>query len=210
MKEKRKKYVKAGMVIGIAAALVSMYAVVSIVQEELYEPQWREIARITPELLATGDYDPGAGVSGWLSTFLLDYTEDPATVLANNATDWSSAATAMGYVDTDNTDTDIEHSRAFYFVVRCRFNDTVKIGGNFDPSRTRVTLTVSGDETISAVAITGDDTTINVGGGRAVISQNDSGDDFIWINFVWDDDNDGYRILADGSLDWSLLIEAKY
>lgn len=202
-KERREKIVKAGAVIGIMVSLIFTFSVSVMIQEvNPFNPEpdvkWHEIARITPEMLVTGDYDPGAGVSGWLSMFLLDYAQDPATVLANNATDWSTAGTAFGYVDADAQTIDIAYGRPFYFVVRARFNDSVKDGGNFQDSRCRVNLTTTGDETISGVL------------GTAVVSQNDSSDDFIWINFYWDEGATGYEILMDGSIDWSIVIEARY
>ena len=207
MNERKKKFVKAGVALGIVFALVSVYFTVFWVEKEK-EPTWHKVAVITPEMLETGEYTGNpAGASGWLATFLLDYAENPTTVLANNNTDWSTASTAMGYVDADNQEKNIKSEDPFYFVVRCRFNDTVKSGGNFIGSRCRCTLTVSGDETISGVTQYGDQTGSSGGG---VVSQNSSSDDFIWINFYWDDNNDGYRITDDGSLDWSITIEAKY
>jgi len=126
---------------------------------------------------------------------------------AGNYDTWGNVS---GYVDADNhPSVDLASEDPFYFVVRCRFNSTVKDGADFVGSRCRVTLTVSGDETISAVAQTGDDDgSDNNGGGQ--VSRNDTGDDFIWINFWWDDNSDGYRITDDGSLTWSITIEAKY
>jgi len=166
--------------------------------------EWHTIAVVSPELLWLGEYDPGAGASGWLSTFCLDYGEVPETVLENNATDWSSDATAIGYVDADDTDTDLKSEDPFYFVVRCRFNDTVKDGASWNHSRVRCTLTVTGDEAIAGVA----EYNNSASDGDAVIS--DETTDFLFVNFWWDDGVDGYKITDDGSLDWSITIEAKY
>jgi len=209
MSGKKKNVIQAGVVIGVAVALLSVFYAVSIVNEPLLlsdeEAEWHVVDMITPELLITGENSLSGGDSGWLSTFILDYAEDPGTVLANNATDWSAAATARGYVDADDTDTDLASEDPGYFVVRCRFNDSVKDGSDFIGSRCRCTLTVSGDETISGVAQVGDSSD---GTGGGVVSQN--GTDYIYINFYWDDDSDGYRITDDGSLDWSITVEEKY
>jgi hypothetical protein len=59
-------------------------------------------------------------------------------------------------------------------------------------------LTVSGSETISNVL------------GVHAISRNNSADDFIWINFYWDDGVDGYRIINDGTLAWNITLMAKF
>lgn len=210
---------KLGTILGITIAVcVIISAIVTYLpsidiqnqeQNKKDDTEWHTVAMVNSYDFILGENAPGSGSSGWLSTFLLDYAQDPGTVLANNATDWSSDANTMGYVDTDDTDKDIVSEDPFYFVVRCRFNDTVKDGSDFMSSRCRCTLTVSGDETISGVAITGNDADV-ASGGRAVVSENNSADDYIWINFVWDDNSDGYQITDDGSLDWSITIEAKY
>lgn len=141
----------------------------------------------------------GSAESGWLSTFLLDYAEVAATVLAANATDWSTDATAMGYVDTDNTNDDIRSNDPFFFVVRARFNQTHAMDDAiFKNGSCACYLTVSGSETITNVL------------GVHAISRNNSADDFIWINFYWDDGVDGYRIINDGTLAWNITLMAKF
>ena len=63
--------------------------------------------------------------------------------------------------------------------------------------------------TISTVTIIGNNTANNTGGGYP--SSNDTSEEFIWINFFWDDNNDGYQITDDGTLTISLItIEARY
>jgi len=210
MKHDKVFCLKAGIVSGLVVLSVVVAMVgVSYLQQPVDERvlEWHTVGVITPELLITGENSLSAGDSGWFSTFILDYGEDPGTVLANNATDWSAAATARGYVDADDTDTDLASEDPGYFVVRCRFNDSVKDGSDFIGSRCRCTLTVAGDETIGGVAQVGDDDGTDNNGGGAV-SQN--GTDYIYINFWWDDNSDGYRITDDGTLTWSITIEAKY
>jgi len=149
--------------------------------------------------LVTGENNPGAGASGWLSMFLLDYGEDPTTVLANNATDWSAAGTAMGYVDADEFSEDIVSEDPFYFVIRCRFNDTAKDAGSWNWSRYRVILTVSGDETLNTNMSKVNCTGVNDANVSAAETN------WIFINFYWDDGVDGYRILDDGSITVSAI-----
>jgi len=164
--------------------------------------EWHKIATITPDNI--GDYDPGAGSSGWIETFCLDYGQDPDTVLANNATDWSGEATARGYVDGDGETIDLASEDPFYFVVGCRFNDDAKDGDTWNWSRFRVNLTVSGDETISAVGEYDNSST----NGDFVVSDTQS--DMLWGFFYWDDGDDGYRITDDGNINWAITIYAKY
>jgi len=214
IENKKNKYKKLGIISGTIIAMVTAVFVVTAmiginpvdINNDDKVLEWHVVSEVNSWDIV-GENSPGAGASGWLSTFCLDYGETPGTVLANNATDWSSSATARGYVDTDDTDTDLKSEDPFYFVVRARFNDSVKDGADFIGSRCRCTLTVSGDETISGVAQTGDDDgSDNNGGGE--VSQN--GTSYIWINFWWDDNSDGYRITDDGTLPWSITIEAKY
>ena len=216
MNKKRKEIIQAGMIGGVLTALV--FAVVGynaiVDNEDLLAglndkdvETWHTIAELNSYNFLLGENDPGGVASGWISTFCLDYAETPSTCLASNDTGagYSGWGNVSGYVDTDDTDTDLKSDDPFYFVVRCRFNDTVKDGSDFMGNRCKCVLTVSGDETITAVAHIGDNTN-NSGGG--VVSQN--GSDFIYINFYWDDNDDGYRITDDGSLDWSIVIKAKY
>jgi len=201
MNEKRKKFVKAGAIVAIMVSALVVAGYATMMKKE----KWHVVDVLTPKIIALGENTLTGDECGWLSTFLLDYDQTPGTVLAVNATDWSVNATAQGYIDADNQDMDIENNRPAYVVVRCRFNESVKVGSDFIGSRCRCTLTMSGDETISGVTQYGD---INDTTGGGVVSQN--GTSYIYINFYWDDNDDGYRILPDGNLDWSLVIEAKY
>jgi len=161
----------------------------------------------TVKLDTLGDYDPGAGSSGWLETFILDYGENPDTVLANNATDWSSEATARGYIDSDNAETDLEANNPGYFVVGCRFNNSAKNGTIWDYDRFRVNLTVGGSETISDRGELDNSTNDASNSGDAVVSATHA--NWIYIYFYWDDNNDGYSISSDGTLTWSISIYEK-
>lgn len=221
MNKKKDRDIKAGVMvgtIGIAVILLSAYAMVIYMDEKDMEKEkdddgltWEVVESISSDMLLTGEYSGNpAGASGWLATFQLNRSETPQTCLASNASGggYDSWGNVSGYVDADNAETDLASESGNYFVVRCRFNASVKDGADFIGSRCRVTLTVSGDETISAVAQTGDDDgTDNNGGG--VCSYNNTAGEFIYINFYWDDNVDGYRITDDGSLDWSILIEQK-
>ena len=221
LKNKKKLGIGLGVIGAVIVAVFVVFASTSIIPGDIKEKnipenidtdtdteEWHIVAQLDSDNLdALGEASPGSGASGWLSTFLLDYEQDPGTVLAVNGTDWSSDANTMGYVDTDDTNSDITSEDPFYFVVRARFNDNVKDGSDFIGSRCRCTLTVDGDETISGVAQLGDDTGADNNGGGCV-SQN--GTSYIYINFWWDDNSDGYRITDDGGLTWSITLEAKY
>ena len=154
--------------------------------------------------------EPGVDTGGFMSCFLLDYGADPATVLANNATDWNTTGgTTHGYADYDDWSGDAVSEDPFYVVVRACFNQSQAMGGGtWNASRCRVTITASGDETISQTVV-GNNTAETYGGG--IESDNNSAYTKLYINFYFDDNSDGYRILDDGSLIISLIkIEAKY
>lgn len=203
-KEKVKKIKNAGVHWGIMFCVILVVFMLGTrmmptpVLEQDDEGDWHIVCRVIDS--ATAEANPGTGASGWLATFQLNYTgSTPSTALTDNASGGYDAwGNVSGYVDSDNNDTDLPSEAGNYYVVRCRFNDTVKSGGNFMDDRCRVKLTVSGDETISDVA------------GTRVVSQNSSSDTYIWINFYWDDAGDGYRITDDGSMAWNITVYAKY
>jgi len=219
MKKEEKKKIGIGAGLTLGLVVISLMFVnsafvndIGIFKEKLQpEPEveeeriWQRIGGYNDPL---GENDPGAGTGGFMSIFWLDYEEDPATVLANNATDWSASGDVHAYEDTDGTTTDTVSEDPSYIVVRaCFTQDQAMSDGNWNGSRTRCTLTCSGDETISQV-IWGNGTAETYGGG--IESDNDSDFDKLYINFYFDDDSDGYRILDDGSIDWAVTLEAKH
>ena len=215
MIDKENKVIKAGVITSLIVAVVFASIGISVVNnhdngidipifDEGKDISWKVVAELDSYSFMLGENNPGNNAQGWLSTFCLDYAATPTSALANNAS-YDAWGNVSGFVDTDNTDTDLKSEDPFYFVVRCRFNDTVKDGSDFIGSRCRCILTVSGDETITGVAQVGDVTGASGGG---VVSQNGTG--YIYINFYWDDASDGYRITDDGSLAWNCTIEAKY
>ena len=205
---RRKAGITLGTTLGIVAVILIATSYSTVIEkaiEEIFDPpEWHDIARISSKdigLSPLGEASVSNNVSGWLAFFCLDYAETPGTCLASNASGggYDSWGNVSGYVDADDQETDLKSEDPFYFVARSQFNwsharnDTI-----FIDARCRIFLTVSGDETISNVA------------GTRVVSNNDSSDGCIHINFYWDDGADGYRIVDDGSLAWNLTIQAKY
>ena len=203
--EKRKAGIKWGLVSGIIIFCLVAYATFPrpILQED-DEGTWHVIWE--GNLAMAAENNPGAGVSGWLSTFCLDYAETPETCLQSNASggQYDTWGNVSGYVSTDDTDTDLASEDPFYFVVRCIFNDTVKDGGTWNFSRMRVRLNTTGDETVSLVYEYDNSTS----DGDAVVSSYIT--EYIWINFWWDDGVDGYRITDDGTINWWIQIEGRW
>lgn len=171
-----------------------------------YLDDWYVVQEISSEdifLGTVGDFAVPGGETGWVEGFHLDYAQVPETVLANNATDWSTSGDADGYVDADNAETDLASENGAYIVMLIVHNDTAKDGGTWNHSRFRCKLTVSGDETISAVYEYNNSGT----SGDAVVSAENGR---IWIFYWWDDGVDGYRITDDGSLVWAIVVEERY
>jgi len=193
--------VKAGVVIMI---VVTGLVLANTMNKEMIvkeEPIWQVIQKLSS---VGTEANPGSGVeSGWLSFFCLDYAEVPANTIGNsNATNgaYDAWGNVSGYQNTDDAEAmDLASEDPFYFVCRARFNKThCWDGAKFIDTRCSIRLTVSGDETISDVE------------GTRAVSYNNTGEDWIWINFYWDDESDGYRITDDGSLAWNVTISAKF
>ena len=213
MEKNNKK--KIGIGAGMTLGLIAVVMVVANMATNIVDPtemieketEWQTIYVWTP----TGENTPAAEAGGFMSCFLLDYGQDPATVLANNATDWDTAGggTVHGYADSDDWSEDSVSDDPFYVVVRARFTEAqAKAGANWNGSRCRCTITASGDETISQTVV-GNGTAETYGGG--IESDNNSDYNHLYINFYFDDNDDGYTILDDGSLTIdSIVIEAKY
>jgi len=217
MKERKEKTKNRKAGVPVKAGLVSAIIIISLVvaftvprpmvvfDEDTLE--WQVIWK--GNAASAAEADPGADESGWLATWCYDYAETPGD---DNATDgnydtWTT--NVSGYQSTDNAEAmDLASDDPFYFVVRCRFSD-VHCGdaGTLMSNRCRVALTVSGDETIDDVYLYGHDTDLAAGGGAFVCS-NDSA--WLYINFYWDDNSDGYRITDDGTLAWNITISAQF
>ena len=142
------------------------------------------------------------GNTSWLATLVLDYAEDPTVCLLSNATagNYDTWTNVSGYQNADNADPmDLPSEDPGYFVVRGVFNRTHCYDSTkFMDNRCSIRLTVSGDETISDVE------------GTRIVSYNETDGDYLYINYYWDDESDGYRIKDDGSLVWNITISAQF
>lgn len=208
--DKKIKYKKAGISWSIvtAVAIATLVVFANFPNIEVDDGEWHVIWE--GNLASAAENNPGAGVSGWMSTFQLDYAETPGTCLLSNATDgnYDTWGNVSGYVNADDTATDLASEDPAYFVVRCRFNESVcGDAGTLMKHRVRCSLNVTGDESIDNVALLGNDADV-AGGGGAFVSYNGSA--WLYVNFCWDDNSDGYRITDDGSMAWNITISAKY
>ena len=230
-KNKTKKFdiAKAGVVSGLLIAMVMggfiLFNAPGVVDKPLfaeplefgepleneneYEESWHTVAVWEPGLSPLGEATPSGG-SGFISIFLLDYDEDPST-LSVNSTDWEVSADVHAYADGDAFSEDCASEDPFYIVIRARFTKAVcydEGDSQFVGNRTKCTITFSGDES-DTITHYGNHTEGATGGG--ICSDNDSAGDALFVNFYYDDNDNGYRITDDGSLTISLIeISAKY
>lgn len=214
LKETNKK-VKASVPLktGLISAIIIVGLVVAftfpkpiLVQDE-DDLEWRVIWE--GNSASAAEADPGSAASGWLATWCYDYAETPSDDNATNGNYDTWTTNVSGYQHVDDAEAmDLASEDPFYFVVRCRFNDTnVGDAGTLMSNRCKVALTVSGDETISDVTIYGHDTNLAAGGGAFVCANNSN---WLYINFYWDDNSDGYKITDDGTLAWNITISAQF
>ena len=216
MKEKKEKTKKNKAGVPLKAGVISGIIIITllvaftfpkpmVVQDE--EGVWQVIWK--GNSASAAEADPGTDASGWLATWCYDYAETPSddNATAGNYDTWT--ANVSGYQNTDNAEAmDLASDDPFYFVVRCRFNATnCGDAGSLMSNRCWVALTVSGDETISDVVLYGHDTNLASGGGAFVCANNSN---WLYINFYWDDNSDGYRITDDGTLAWNITISAQF
>lgn len=174
------------------------------------EITWQPVMVVENGVVVLGEYPQTEDSSGWLSTFWLDYAENPAVRLGDNTTTNGSTGVRGYCEEDDSTNHDLKSEDPAYPVVRCKFNRTHLWDageGCFIGSRARVTLTMTGDETILRTIYCNNSADTEGGG---IESDNVTTNGSIYINFYWDDEVDGYRITDDGSLTWSIVIEAKY
>jgi len=227
-KTETKKYdiAKAGVISGLLIGLVIggfiLFNAPSIVDEPIVaEPlenknehmeSWHTVSVWNPDLTPLGEVaDPGGDGTGFASIFLLNYTDYTPGILGDNTTTWNNHAGVYAYADTDSFSNDTPSEAGFYIVVRARFTKAVCYDGSdsqFVGNRTKCTITFSGDES-DTITHYGNHTEGTTGGG--ICSDNDSGHASLWVNFYFEDNDDGYRLTDDGTLTVSLIeISAKY
>lgn len=151
-------------------------------------------------IVAVGEYNPGTGASGWVEIYAYPHTETGNTTYAENTSATLEAA-SLAYADTDGWSDDLVSETEFDIVVRCRFNKTnCGDGSDFDGSRTRVYINVSGDETVTAQQM------------WRVETANSSGYEFIYENFwINKSSGTGFQISDDGTITVDdIVIEAKF
>jgi len=213
MKKIENKYLKAGISVGVVIGVVFCVGIIigsnivdMVTPTVEKERRWQMVYIWTP--LAEGD--PGAGASGFLEVFFINHSASPTTCYDENSSTtlegWCTAA-GLGYNTTDDFYQEIASEVSFDIVVRCRFNKThVWESTKFIDSRADCQITTT------CTSWADGENDANTSATNRVVSRNNTGEDYIWINFVWNaDDNNGYQINDGATLTVTeIYIEAQY
>ena len=200
----KNKFKIGGIRVGIVSMLIIATFVISMMPHPTIEQtddgkSWHVLWEGSLADIARAEADPGSGASGILEVYIYPHDVDPGTTYAENTSATLETA-SLGYADADDTNIDIPHSTAFDIVVRVRGNKTHCWNGtDFIDSYLRVNIT-SADLSISALsAMTG------------VISENNSGKNYLWMNFYINGGGSGYSIIRDATAEITAIkFEAYY
>jgi hypothetical protein len=217
MNSKKVSIFKAGgliglLIIGFVAGMMYLPSMHDVIYQPKETTAWHLIQTVNP---LAAENDPGAGSSGFLEIFFTNHTASPNTAYNENTSAtieaWCVANMAgkTPYASADEFCTELEYGKLFDIVIRVRYNKTnAWDGAKFIHVNTRVNITLTGFGTAGMTNVT----------GSCVVTRNDTGDDYIWENWYWQDVDgalgDGYTILKGAA--WSsnkivmINIWAKY
>ena len=209
----KNKATKIGLLTGILCFAVSILIITSNINTSVEKIETEQcIYRWTPATASEGD--PGAGNSGFIEIFFMNISSADANGYGLNTSSthetWSDAnlpdATPNAWANADNFDiTYFNSETTFVILVRTRYNkahawETDHF--NAGDCDTQITVTCTDWAVGSNIA--------NVSGDQYV-TRNNTGDNYIWINYVWDNSGTGYQIADDSTLTVSeIYIEAKF
>jgi len=205
MSDKKKNGIRLGLVTFLVIGILLSYTYLNPVLVE-DEGSWQIVWQ--GSLAEAAEGDPGAGMSGFLEIILLNNSANDASDYARNSSatleGWATANMPgkTPYWNADNGRAEYETGKTFVFVVRCRYNKTnCWDGSKFIGANTRCNITVSGAVTVAAATA-----------GTRYESRNNTGENYIWENFVRDNGGAGYSV-AYGGVDITvsqIIIWAKY
>lgn len=201
---KRNKVVstRLGILLGIAAAFLLLAQSVYVYQDE--EDNWQ--LRVSN---AMAEYALAEGESGWLEIFLMPHDATPATTYAENNSA-TLEASALAYFDTDGWSTNTFPTEvSFDIVIRVRYNKThLWKTDKFIDSRGRVNLTVTANTGPADWAVGSDFSNAAM---TMVVTRNNTGENYIWMNCYLNNGGSGYQLADDGQLNFSApVIWAKF
>ena len=176
---KKKAGVSLGIISGLVITMMLVYSLSTTTTLEIVPTDDGKSWHIIFEgnLAQAAEADPGAGAGGILGVYFVNHSA-AYTYTANDSSTFETWATAagLGYANADDFNLEIDHSTDFNIVVRIRGNRTMcdnPAAAHVD-ANLRVNLSSAGAANLDIDALTA---------MTPVITQNDSGCEFIWMNF---------------------------
>jgi hypothetical protein len=205
----KKKASRLGLIVFVGLVTFILYtSVLSNVKVTEKEGIWQVIWE--GSLAEASEATPPAGETAFLEIFFVNHSATPATAYDDNTSSvyetWANAnlgtGTGNAWANADDFNLQLKHSVAFDVVVRVRYNKTHAWNGTaFIDGDTRVNVTASG----GGVTISG------ATAGTNVVTYNNTGQDFIWIDVYWTNGGAGYQLNKGGTCVISQIsIQAKY
>ena len=194
-----------GIRLGLVAVLVVSTFVIGMLPHPVIEQNdadrsWHVVWEGSlADYARAAEANPGDGVSGILSVYIYPHDASPGTEYAENTSATLEAA-CLGYANADALRIDVPHSTAFDIVVRVRGNKThCWVSDQFYDSYLRVRITAA-DLSIGADTL-----------ATGVISYNNTGKDFIWMNHYLNAGGAGYSLIRDQTAEIThIKFEAYY
>jgi len=193
------------LVVGMLFAVSS--GLVPHLHQDTQTEEWQVIWK--GNIATAAESTPASGATAFLEIFAINHSASPGTDYARNTSSdfetWCDA-NGLGYANADEFNEEIASEVSFDFLVRARFNKThCWDGSKFIDTRCRIKMTVTSDDWLDGENIADVE-------GTLVVSYNNSGANFIWVNCYWDaDDTNGYQLSDDGTITVSeISIEAKF
>jgi len=191
MKKESRKGVRYGLVIAIVFSVLFVVALNPQIIVQNDEEGYATVKFDFPVSLAA-EADPGAGNGGILSVYFINYTAAQTPPTTNDSSDLETWAANVGYVSYNNTSPfqqQLKHTTTFAVVVRVRGNaEQCKRGTDFYDTDLNVTWRCDDFTVADGTSMTG------------YVSYNNSGDEYLYMNFVDDNGGAGYSLNKDQSV----------
>lgn len=206
----KRKWASLATIIGVITVSLLLYTSVfqnvKVVQEK--DESWHVVWE--GSLAEATEATPTAGATGFLEIFFVNHTATPTTAYDTNTSSqfetWANANLGTGvgnaWANADSFNLQLKHSVLMDVVVRCRWNRTHAWNGTmFRDADCRINITASG----------GGITILGTASGTNVVSYNNTGGTYIYINVVFTNGGSGYNLNKGGTCTISQIsIQAKY
>jgi len=191
MNKESRKGVRYGLVIAIVFSVLFVVALNPQITIQKDQEGYATIKFNFPVVLGA-EADPGLGKSGILSVYFINYTAAQSPPTTNDSADLEAWAANVGYVGYNNTtpfQQKLKHSTTFAILVRVRGNATnCKRGANWQDTDLNVTWRCDDFTVADGTSMTG------------YVSYNNSGDEYLYMNY-WDTNSGaGYSLNKDQSV----------